>query len=58
MLRHDHEAVGVLQELRTERPEWLAHQRHAADILQMMIRRRRSLTTEMRELADAVSLPL
>ena len=58
MLRHDQEAVGVLQELRAERPEWLAHQRHAADILQMMIRRRRSLTAEMRELADAVSLPL
>jgi hypothetical protein len=58
MLHHDTEAVAELQELRVERPEWLAHQRHAADIIQMMIRRRRLLTAEMRELADAVRLPL
>jgi transcriptional regulator with XRE-family HTH domain len=58
MLRHDAEAVGVLQELRAQRPQWLAHQRHAADILAIMIRRRRKLTAEMRELADAVRLPM
>jgi transcriptional regulator with XRE-family HTH domain len=57
MLHHDAETVAELQELRVKRPEWLAHQRHAADIVQMMIRRRRSLTEEMRELADAVRLP-
>jgi transcriptional regulator with XRE-family HTH domain len=58
MLHHDAEAVAELQGLRMKRPEWLAHQRHAADILQMMIRRRRSLTADMRELADAADLPL
>lgn len=58
MLHHDAEAVAELQELRVKRPEWLAHQRHAADIIQMMIRRRRSLTADMRALADAVNLPL
>jgi transcriptional regulator with XRE-family HTH domain len=58
MLRHDGEAVAELEELRAERPEWLAHQRHAADILQMMIRRRRTLTRQMIDLADAVGLPL
>jgi transcriptional regulator with XRE-family HTH domain len=58
MLKNDEKAVAELQELRSARPEWLAHQRHAADILQTMIRRRRSLTKQMRDLADAVRLPL
>jgi transcriptional regulator with XRE-family HTH domain len=58
MLHHDAEVIAELQELRVKRPEWLGHQRHAADILQMMIRRRRSLTADMRALADAVHLPL
>ncbi len=58
MLRHDSEAVAELQELRSERPEWLAHQRHASDILQVMILRRRTLTRQMIDLADAVGLPL
>ena len=58
MLHHDDQAIAELEELRRKRPEWLAHQRHAADIIQMMIRRRRSLTAGMRTLADAVNLPL
>lgn len=58
MRRHDNEAIAELQELRAERPEWLAHQRHAHDILNIVIDRRRTLTREMRELADAVRLPL
>ncbi len=57
-LRQQGEAVGVLQEVRRAAPEWLAQQRYARDILHKIIGRRRTLTTEMRELADFVSLPL
>ena len=57
-MREYTEAVGVLQQLRRDRPQWLPHQRYAADILQKIVKGRRTLTAEMRELADAVSLPL
>lgn len=57
-LRYYPEAVAVLQDLRRERPQWLPQQRHAADVLSKIIRRRRTLTPEMRELADAMNLPL
>jgi transcriptional regulator with XRE-family HTH domain len=52
------EAVAVLQDVRATAPEWLAQQRYARDILGRIIERRRTLTPEMRELADAVRLPL
>jgi transcriptional regulator with XRE-family HTH domain len=57
-IREYPEAVGVLQEVRQAAPEWLAQQRYAGDILHKVIQRRRSLTTEMRELADFLSLSL
>lgn len=57
-LRRYDEAIGVLRSLRRVRPQWLAQQRHAADIVQKIIQRRRTLTPEMRELADFVQLPL
>jgi transcriptional regulator with XRE-family HTH domain len=57
MLRQYPEAISVLQQLRKERPEWLPQQRHASDILTKIIRRRRTLTTEMRDLASFVGLP-
>lgn len=56
-LRQYPEAISVLQQLRQERPEWLPQQRHASDILTKIIRRRRTLTPEMRDLASFVSLP-
>lgn len=52
------EAIGVLQELRRARPEWLPQQRYARDILGTVITRRRTLTSEMRDLATFVRLPL
>jgi transcriptional regulator with XRE-family HTH domain len=58
MLRRYPEAVGVLQDLRREVPEWLAQQRYARHILADIAEQRRTLTTEMRELADAVGLAL
>jgi transcriptional regulator with XRE-family HTH domain len=41
-----------------ESPEWLPHQRYARDILGRVIRGRRTLTAEMRTMADVVGLPL
>lgn len=57
MRQHD-EAVGVLQGVRERAPEWLAQQKYARDIMGDMVARRRTLTPDMRELADAVNLPL
>lgn len=57
-LRQYAEAIGVLRELQAQAPEWLIHQRYARDITSGIIDRRRTLTPEMRELADAVRLPL
>jgi transcriptional regulator with XRE-family HTH domain len=58
LLRQDDQAVAILQELRRSRPQWFPRQRYAADILETLFRHRRTLSQEMRELADAVRLPL
>lgn len=58
MMRDYGEAVAVMDGLRAEAPEWLLQQRYARDILETVIRRRRTLTPVMRELAAAVRLPL
>jgi transcriptional regulator with XRE-family HTH domain len=58
LLRHDDQAVAVLRQLRDDRPQWFPHQRYAADILATIIRHRRTLTGEIRELADAARVPL
>jgi transcriptional regulator with XRE-family HTH domain len=57
-LRQYAEGITVMRELQAEAPEWLVHQRYARDILSRIIERRRTLTAEMRELADAARLPL
>jgi tetratricopeptide (TPR) repeat protein len=57
-LRDYAEGITVLQEIQDVAPEWLLHQRYARDILSRIIDRRRTLTPEMRDLADAVRLPL
>jgi transcriptional regulator with XRE-family HTH domain len=57
-LRQDNEAIGVLQDLRRIRPQWLPQQRYAADILRKVVMRRRSLTPDMRDLAEFLSLSL
>jgi hypothetical protein len=57
-LRQYPEAIGVLTQLRQSRPEWLRQQRYASDILSKIIRRRRSLTGEIRDLAGFLRLPL
>lgn len=57
-LRQYAEGVAVLRELQAQAPQWLVHQRYARDILGRVVERRRTLTPEMRQLADAVKLPL
>jgi transcriptional regulator with XRE-family HTH domain len=57
-LRHYDEAVEVLKRLQAESGPWLAQQRMARDILGGIVQRRRSLTQDMRDLAEAVRLPL
>src|SRR6266487_1164815 len=55
-LRQYPEAVAVLQDLRRARPQWLPQQRYASRILGKIIGRRRTLTAEMRDLADYLRL--
>jgi transcriptional regulator with XRE-family HTH domain len=52
------DAVAVLQDVRQRAPEWLPQQHYARDIMARVIDRRRTLTPEMRELADFVGVPL
>lgn len=57
-LKRREEAVGTLWGIWQEAPEWLAQQVYAQDILAGIVERRRTLTPEMRQLAEAVRLPL
>jgi transcriptional regulator with XRE-family HTH domain len=57
-LRQHAEATAVLMQLRSVAPDWLACQRYAADILSDVIRSRRTLSPEMRDLADFMRLSL
>lgn len=50
--------VEVLQGIRADAPQWLPNQRYARDIFSRVIGRRRTLTPEMRSLADAIGVPL
>ncbi|WP_406234181.1 helix-turn-helix domain-containing protein [Nocardia sp. NBC_01009] len=56
-MRQYPEALAVLQQIRQELPEWLVKQRFARDILVGIIEKRRTLTPEIRELADFVNVP-
>lgn len=59
MKRRHTEAIDVLRTTRDAAPEWLVQQRGARDTLTLAINaRKRTLTPEIRELADAVRLPL
>jgi hypothetical protein len=51
------DAMGKLAELRAGAPEWLVQQRYARDVVGGMVTKRRTLTTDMRELADFVGAP-
>jgi transcriptional regulator with XRE-family HTH domain len=50
--------VEILQGIRADAPQWLPNQRYALDIFSRVIARRRTLTSEMRGLADAIGVAL
>ncbi|MFD9811767.1 helix-turn-helix transcriptional regulator [Streptomyces sp. NPDC059080] len=52
------QAVETLVSIRDAAPEWLPNQRYARDILGRIMAGRRTLTGEMRSLADTVGLPV
>jgi transcriptional regulator with XRE-family HTH domain len=56
MLKKQAEAFDILQGVGRSSPAWIANQRFARDILVKIIDRRRTLTTEMREMADFLKL--
>ena len=59
VMLHDYtRAIETFQGLQEDVPEWLAQQRYARTILADMTSQRRLLTKDMRDLADAVQLPL
>ncbi|MFI5524969.1 helix-turn-helix domain-containing protein [Streptomyces platensis] len=58
LVRQYGEAVDALTEVHVAAPEWLANQRYAQDILGDVLERRRTLTPQMRQLANALSVPM
>lgn len=54
MLREYDKALDILAQLSREAPGWLPNQRYAKDMLNTIIGKRRTLTAEMRALADAI----
>jgi transcriptional regulator with XRE-family HTH domain len=50
-------ALGEMRQLAQAAPEWLVQQRYARDVMSYVISRRRTLTEEMRTMADFVDLP-
>jgi len=56
-LRQYPEAFDVLHQLAREAPAWLQNQPAAKDLLAAIIGKRRTLTPQMREVADAIRLP-
>jgi transcriptional regulator with XRE-family HTH domain len=50
-------AMGILQQVREMAPEWLVQQRYAQDVIRWVLEGRRTLTPDMRELADFINVP-
>lgn len=57
-MRRYPEAMATLQGVLRASPEWLPQQRYARDIMGRIVARRRTLTPDMRQLADAVGMPM
>jgi hypothetical protein len=55
-LRKRSEAFVILQEIRRTSPEWIVNQRLARDVLGEIVAKRRTLTSDMREMADFIRL--
>ena len=58
MQRDYPKALEMLQGLRAEVPEWLVQQGYARIVMRSIVRQRRTLTRAMRDLADAINMPL
>jgi transcriptional regulator with XRE-family HTH domain len=59
VMRRDYpRALEMLQELRADVPEWLMQQGYARTIMRDIVWQRRTLTRQMRDLADAINMPL
>jgi len=50
------QALSVMTSLRADAPEWLPKQREAHEVMRGIITRRRTLTPQMRDLADFIGL--
>ncbi|MFC5182013.1 helix-turn-helix domain-containing protein [Actinomadura harenae] len=50
------DAFEILQEIRAVSPEWIVNQRMARDVLGKIVTKRRTLTSEMRDMADFIRL--
>ncbi|MEW2455355.1 helix-turn-helix domain-containing protein [Streptomyces albus] len=57
-LHDDTRCTEILHNIYDEAPQWLVAQRYGQDILSRVIERRRTLSPEMRDLADAMRVPL
>ncbi|MGW4290739.1 helix-turn-helix domain-containing protein [Streptomyces sp. NPDC004673] len=57
-LRQYAEAMDTFQKIRASSPQWLPNQQYARDVLGRVLSRRRTLTSEMRELAEMMQLPV
>lgn len=55
-LRQYGDAMGELLAMRARAPEWIVQQRYARDILTTIISKRRTLTPEMRDMADFIKI--
>jgi DNA-binding XRE family transcriptional regulator len=57
-LRQYSDAVATLQRVWESAPQWLRRQQYARDILDRVLGKRRTLTPQMRTLADAIGMPV
>ncbi|ARQ71102.1 helix-turn-helix domain-containing protein [Streptomyces marincola] len=57
-LRRHPQAVTTMLDILRDAPEWLPNQQYAKDIVGRIVERRRTLTPQMRTLADALDLPM
>jgi hypothetical protein len=59
VMKHDYpKALEILQGLRADVPEWLVQQGYARVVMRSIVDQRRTLSRAMRDLADAISMPL
>ncbi|TDC73975.1 helix-turn-helix domain-containing protein [Streptomyces hainanensis] len=58
LTRQHRDAMETMLLVERDAPEWLPHQRYAKEVLARIVAKRRTLTPDMRRLADTMRLPL